>query len=190
MFKSLVPYIKERLVKHHEIYSARCKAEYWEENLAYALRQAGFGSDWKPNFNHKSGLDQTTDSGIRIGNKSGKLKKDYIEITGSRLTSHKTLEDKLEFLSVKTEDYIFCLGAKTKDWDTGKKIYYFIVIDSNKLNYHKQEWFETIGKEGTLTGWKTISENYTAKITKKMSDQLITCVKLGHCEEIHEITIG
>ena len=35
MFESLVPLIKERLTKHHELYSAQCKAEYWEEHLCY-----------------------------------------------------------------------------------------------------------------------------------------------------------
>ena len=71
MFDSLVPFIEDRLKKHHELYSGQCKAEYWEENLCYALKQAGFGSDWAPDFNHGVGVDQTTDSGIRISNKGG-----------------------------------------------------------------------------------------------------------------------
>lgn len=194
MFESLVPFIKERLTKHHELYSAQCKAELWEENLCWALKQAGFGSDWKPDFNHKSGLDQTTDEGIRIGNKGGNVTKDIVEISGSRLTKHKTIEDKLNFLSVKKEDYIFCLGTEKDEWRKGIKRYYFIVIKSDILDYDNQLWEETYGERGQYTkqvnGWKCTSEVYSAKIQKSMSHQLWTTVKLDYCEEIHDITIG
>jgi hypothetical protein len=194
MFEILVPFIKEGVTKHHELYSGRCKAELWEEILCWALKQAGFGSDWKSDFNHKSGVDQTTDDGTRIGNKSGTIKYDFIEISGSRLTKHKTLKDKLEFLSDKKEDYIFCLATENEDWDKGIKRYYFVVIDSQKLNYHEQDWKETYGVQGSLkgkvTGWSCLSEAFSAKINKSMSDQLWTIVKLDYCEEIHDITIG
>ena len=194
MFSTLVPYIKERLQKHHALYSGQCKAEYWEENLCYALNQAGFGSDWTPDFNHKVGVDQMTDDGIRISNKGGNVDKDMLTISGSRLTKHKTIEDKLDFLSDKKEDYVFCLATEKKDWDKGNKIYYFIVVDSNVLDYHKQEWSEMIGQRGAsvnkLTGWQCFSEGYHAKIMKSMSDQLWTTIKLDFCEEIHDIVIG
>jgi hypothetical protein len=196
-FQSLVPFIKERLTKHHELYSSQCKAENWEEILAYALKQCEFGSDWKPDFNHKSGVDQTTDKGIRIGNKSGTLELDCIEISGSRLTKHKTLQDKLEFLSDRKEDYILCLGVEKKDkknWVRNVKRYYFVVIDSQKLNYHEQSWTETYGVKGALkgkvNGWSCQSDVFSAKINKSMSDQLWTEIKLDHCEEIYDITIG
>jgi hypothetical protein len=194
MFESLVPFIKERLTKHHELYSGQCKAENWEENLCWALKQAGFGSDWKPDYNHKTGVDQKTDSGLSLGNKSGKIEKDYIVISGSRLTKHKTIEDKLSFLSKKTQDYIFCLGTEKDEWDKGITRYYFIVIDSDKLKYHDQQWEETYGErgryKGKVNGWKCLCEIFSAKIVKSMSDQLWTTVKLNHCEEIHDITIG
>ena len=194
MFESVVPFIKDRLTKHHELYSGQCKAEYWEEILCWALKQAGFGSDWKPDYNHGIGVDQTTDSGIRISNKGGSIVKDYVEISGSRLTKHKTIDDKLEFLSQRKEDYIFCLAAKKLEWEQGIRKYYFIVIDSSKLNYHEQLWEEVYGKresnKGQLNGWSCNSEVFSAKIQKSMSDQLWTAVKLDHCQEIYEITIG
>lgn len=194
MFESLVPFITDHLSKHHELYSGQCKAEYWEENLSWALKQAGFGSDWAPDFNHGVGVDQTTDSGIRISNKGGNVDKDEVTISGSRLTKHKTIEDKLKFLSVKKEDYIFCLATDKDDWNRGKKVYYFIVIDSKKLNYHEQQWTETVGIRGSskhkVTGWNCICEDYSAKISKSMSDQLWTTVKLDFCDEIYEIAIG
>jgi hypothetical protein len=193
MFASLVPFIQERLEKHHELYTGQCKAEYWEENLCYALKKAGFGSDWAPDFNHGVGVDQSTDNGTKISNKGGNIENGVIEISGSRLTKHKTLQDKLEFLSVKKEDYIFCLATDKDEWKLGKKVYYFIVIDSDKLNYHDQQWNETFGQKGNnkdkVNGWSCISENYSAKIVKSMSDQLWTRIKLDYCEEIHEIVI-
>ena len=194
MFSTLVPHIKERLHKHHALYSGQCKAEYWEENLCYALKQAGFGSDWTPDFNHKVGVDQMTDNGVRISNKGGNVDKDLLTISGSRLTKHKTIGDKLDFLSDKKEDYVFCLATEKKDWDKGNKTYYFIVVDSNVLDYHKQEWSEMIGQRGAsadkLTGWQCFSEGYHAKIMKSMSDQLWTTIKLDFCNEIHDIVIG
>jgi len=192
-FESLVPYIKERLSKHHELYSSKCKSEYCEENLASALREAGYGSDWKPDFNHKSGLDQTTDCGIRISNKSGSIKKDRVKISGSRLTKHNTLEGKLKFLSEDKEDYILCLATDNDDWDRGNKFYYLLVIDSKKLNYHEQQWTELTGQRGTykdkVSGWQCVTEDYTAKIQKSMSDQLWTNLKLDMCEEVYDIII-
>ncbi len=194
MFDSLVPYIKDRLKKHHELYNSQCRAEYWEENLSWALKQAGFGSDWKPDYNHKSGVDQTTDDGTRMGNKGGSLIQDTIVISGSRLTKYKSIEEKLIFLSNKTEDYIFCLATEKSDWAKDIKRYYFIVIDSKKLNYHEQHWIETYGIKGSLknkiNGWKCNTNMFSAKICKSMSDQLWTTIKLDMCEEIHDITIG
>ena len=193
MFKSLIPHVENRLIKHHELYSGQCKAEYWEENCAYALRESGFGSNWKPDFNHKSGKDQTTNSGIRISNKGGKIGNDLsLTISGSRLTSHKTLNDKLKFLKKKEEDYVFSLAINTKEWSKNKK-YYFVVIDSNKLNYFDQNWIETIGErgknKGSITGWKCDSDHFNAKITRSMSDQLWTSIKSSLFEEIYEINI-
>ena len=193
MFESLVPFITHYVEKHHELYSGQCKAEYWEELLSKALKDAGFGSNWKPDSNHKSGVDQTTDDGIRISNKSGSIKNDIVNISGSRLTEHKTLQDKLNFLSVKKEDYILCLSTDKKEWEKGNKFYYFIVIDSDKLNYHEQEWKEKLGQRDynreKVVGWKCICENYSADINIGMSDQLWTDVKLDICEEIYDIVI-
>jgi hypothetical protein len=193
MFESLVPIITHYLEKHHELYSGQCKAEYWEELLSKALKDAGFGSNWKPDSNHKSGVDQTTDDGLRISNKSGSIRNDVVNISGSRLTEHKTLQDKLNFLSVKKEDYILCLSTDKKEWERGNKFYYFIVIDSDKLNYHEQEWKEKFGQRDynreKVVGWKCICENYSADINISMSDQLWTDVKLDICEEIYDIVI-
>lgn len=195
-FSSLVPHLKFYLTKHHELYSGKCKAEQWEEISASALKAAGLGSDWKPDNNHKVGVDQTTDGGIRISNKSGSLNKNLSEMTisGSRLTKYPTLKEKLEFLSNKNEDFIFCLATKDNDdWENNKKVYYFIVVDSQRLNYHEALWKDTIGvrgkKKGEIVGHNCASNGFSAKIVKAMSDQLWTDIESTLFKEIHELII-
>jgi hypothetical protein len=193
MFEPLVPFVHQNLEKHHELYSSQCKAEYWEEIFALSLKQSGFGSTWKPDFNHKSGVDQIMDSGIRISNKGGSIIDNIISFSGSRLTKYKTLNEKLEFLKDKKEDYILCLATDKDEWKKGSKRYYFVVINSDTLNYHEQEWEETYGKRtniGQLNGWKCSSEVFNAKIIRSNSDQLWTEMKLDYYEEFYEITIG
>lgn len=74
------------------------------------------------------------------------------------------------------------------------KKYYFVVIDSNKLNYSDQNWGELIGirgkSKGKVTGWECTSEGFDAKIQRSMSDQLWTDIRSSIFEEIYEITIG
>ena len=193
MFEPVVPFIKHYITKHHELYSGQCKAEYWEEILARSLKESGLGSDWKPDFNHKSGVDQTMDNGIRISNKGGSIIKNIISFSGSRLTKYKTLNEKLEFLVDKKEDYILCLATDKDEWKKGSKRYYLVVINSDTLNYHEQEWEETYGVQtniGQLNGWKCSSEVFNAKIIRSNSDQLWTEMKLDYYEEFYEITIG
>lgn len=190
MFEVIIPYIKNRLERHHELYSGQCKAEYLEENFSHALLEAGMGSDWKPDFNHSVGTDQSTNCGIKISNKSGSIESGHISISGSRLTKHKTLDKKIKFLKDNKEDYILCLATDKNEWKKGIKKYYFITIDSIKLDYHNQKWDDLIGKKTKeLAGWHCTSEHYYAKIVRSMSDQLWTKVNLNICDEIYEIVI-
>jgi hypothetical protein len=193
MFKSLVPHIEQRLKKHHELYSGQCKAELWEENCHHALVAAGFGSDWKPDFNHQSGADMRIIAGDRISNKGGQIDSESLTFSGFRTTKYKTLTDKLEFLKDKKDDYVFCLATNKNEWESGKKIYHFIVVDSNKLDYHNQEWVDTFGKKGTgkdkHNGYSCKNEVFEAKICFSMSDQLWTTIKLSECNEHYTITI-
>lgn len=193
MFKDIVFYLKQLLANHHALYSGQCKAEYWEELCSKALIRAGFGSDWKPDFNHVTGEDQRTSTGVRISNKSGKLKNDKLTISGSRLTKHKTLEDKIAFISQKHEDYIFCLTTDD-DWSPDRPVYYFIVIDSNSLDYQKGEWVYTYAKtgknKGSHNGWETTSNlGFSSKIVMSMSHQLWTEIDKQLFVEVHKIEL-
>ncbi len=191
MFQSLVDPLTERLRLHHQNYSSLCKAELWEEVCARSLKDAGFGSDWKPDYNHGVGVDQVTDCGIRISNKGGSFggNKSWIEISGSRLTSHETLDDKLKFLSNKTEDYIFCLASDKKDKRLyTNPIYYLAIIESDKLQYQNAVWKSTFNGD-KITKYECVGEGYTADIRRSMSDQLWTKISCSLFSEIYEIKI-
>jgi hypothetical protein len=192
-FTSLVPFIQEKLSLHHSLYSAPCKSELWEELCSKALIDTSLGSDWLPDFNHKVGTDQTTACGVRISNKAGSISEDGLTISGSRLTKHKTLKEKLLFITQKSEDYIFSLATDKAEWARGQKRYYFSVIDSKIFNFYEDLWGEVYGEKGahkgSLVGWFTETEKYSAKICRSMSDQLWLTVKLDACEEVHEINI-
>ena len=193
MFKDIVFYLRQLLANHHSLYSGQCKAEYWEELCSKALIRAGFGSDWKPDFNHVTGEDQRTSTGVRISNKGGKLKDDVLTISGSRLTKHKTLEEKVAFISEQHDDYVFCL-ATDDDWDPAKPVYYFVVIDSKSLAYDKGEWVETFAKQGKSkgkhNGWKTTSNlGFSARIVMSMSHQLWTDIDKQLFVEVHKIEL-
>jgi hypothetical protein len=191
-FELLTPYLEYRMQEHHELYCCKCKAEYLEEHFAYALTESGYGTDWKPDFSHKVGKDQTTNSGVRCSNKSGTyiIKNKHLIINGSRTTKYKTLNEKLNFLSKNHQDYIFCMATTNeKIWNNK---YYFIVLDSNKLDYHNQTWSETYGiikNKGELSGWECQSDYYSAKISKSMSDQLWTEIYPELFEYTYEITV-
>ena len=193
MFKDVVFYLHQLLAAHHSLYSGQCKAEYWEELCSKALIRSGLGSDWKPDFNHVTGEDQRTSTGVRISNKGGKIADGKLTISGSRLTKHKTLEEKVAFISEKHDDYILCL-ATDSDWDPEHPIYYFVVIDSRSLTYSDGEWVKTYGIQGKgkgkHNGWKTTSEQgFSAKIVMSMSHQLWTEIDKQLFVEVHKIEL-
>ena len=193
MFKNVVFHLKLLLANHHSLYSGQCKAEYWEELCSKALIRAGFGSDWKPDFNHVTGEDQRTSTGVRISNKGGKISNDKLTISGSRLTKHKTIEDKIAFISQQHDDYIFCL-ATDADWSPSHPVYYFIVIDSRSLDYSQGEWVKSYAKQGSSkgkhNGWKTTANlGFSSKIVMSMSHQLWTDIDSDLFKEVHKIEL-
>lgn len=180
-FSNLVPHIEDLLRAYHGIISSQVKAEIWEEICAKALDRSGFGTDWKPDFNHGIGTDQTTDSKDQISNKAGQLSDDELELTisGSRLTRFATLDEKVSHIHNKNEDYILCLASKK---NFGGE-YHFIVIDADDLDYGDVEWNQKIGqrgaKKGHVVGWEAHGDGYYATITISMSDQLWTTIDSG-----------
>lgn len=192
-YSSLVPHIQKRLELHHKLYSGQCKAELWEEKSAWALRAAGFGSDWKPDFNHAVGVDQYTDDGVGVSNKGGKMNADnsLMTISGSRLTRHETIEDKLEFLRNKPEDLIFCLATNNKDWKQNILRYFFVVVDAKSLDYHNHQWEPVYAANGSgkVMGYRCDAPKFRAKINRSMSDQIWTDISAELFSECFQIDI-
>tara|TARA_B110000285_G_scaffold177660_1_gene199612 strand:+ start:221 stop:811 length:591 start_codon:yes stop_codon:yes gene_type:complete len=195
MYKELSEKIKQKLEKHHELYRFPCKAEQWEDIFDQIINSVS--SNWIGG-GHSVGADVISENNklfpknTRIQNKSGELnfEKGIIKWNGHRTTKHKTLDDKLNFISSNHYDYYAMLARDKKDWKLGNKIYYLIIFKSNKIDYLSLEWGEKYGKLGNLTGWNGIGNTkFSAEINKSMSDQLWTTSKLDYLGETYKIHI-
>lgn len=175
-YEKLVPHIQYKVHQHHSCYKQQCKATLWEEICAYALNQSGYTTDWKPNFNHGSGKDQTIiKTGIAVSNKTGVYNTELSlikDLSGSRLQKYPTLEEKIEYLDKPHQDYIFLLSVDPKEWCYKNPKYRFIVLDSHKIKFSGAQWTEIKNKKGEITRWKCSTENYDAIIKRSLSDQL------------------
>jgi len=181
----LVENISSKIRLHHNLYSLPVFGEYWEELLHLSLLEIGKDSDWQPNRSHSIGKDIVNSEYGKISCKSGdyNLKNNTLTLNGSRTTKYKTIEEKLKFLSEKTDDTYFCLARNKKEWNSGIKNYYLFIFDSQLLDYDKQCW------ESFNSGWKCNAKNYNAKIIKSMSDQLWTTINTNNIIEPKIISI-
>lgn len=119
-------------------------------------------------------------------------KNNTLIFSGSRLTSHTTLEDKIAFISRRKSDFIFLLASDTRESKNYYKpqLYYFCVIDMSKIDYVNANWKITINnKTGNVSSYQCVGEGLTAKISRSMSDQLWTTVDLSLISEMHEIIV-
>jgi hypothetical protein len=195
MYNDLVKKIKNKLKKHHELYRFPCKGEQWEDIFDQCINSES--SNWIGG-GHSVGADVISENNnvfeinSRFQNKSGDI--DFVKGTlkwnGHRTTKHKTLDEKIKFISSNHYDYYAMLARDKKDWESGKKIYYLIIFNSNKIDYSSLDWSEKYDKNGNLTGYKGIgSDEYFAEINKSMSDQLWTTANLSYFGEHYKIEI-
>ena len=176
--------IKHYLWQHHKIYDLPVQSEYWENLLAKALNSCNIENSWTPDLNHKQGLDMVIENALRVSCKTGQIiggAQNNLSFSGSRMTKHKTLQDKLNFLSNKRDDVYMLLSRSKEEWENGQKKYYFIVFPSDMLQYEKMNWIDTVairGKsKGELSGHKASSKVFDATIRYPMSHQLWTVIK-------------
>jgi hypothetical protein len=195
MYKKLSEKIKEKLEKHHELYRFPCKAEQWEDIFDQCINSSS--SNWKGG-GHGVGADVISETdnifeiNSRLQNKSGELDliKGILKWNGHRTTKHKTLNDKLNFISSNHYDYYVMLSRDKNDWKMGNKIYYLIIFKSDKIDYLSLNWTEKYDKNNNLTGWRgNDNSNYSAEINKSMSDQLWTTANLNYLGETYKIHI-
>ena len=109
--------------------------------------------EWWWSFSWRDVVSEGKDK-TRYQNKSGdiNLNKNTIKWNGHRTTSHKTIEEKLDFISKPHYDKYVMLGRNKKDWDNGIKRYWLLVL-MNIINYKALDWKETYGKNGKVNGW-------------------------------------
>jgi len=195
MYKKLSEKIKEKLEKHHELYRFPCKAEQWEDIFDQCINSSS--SNWKGG-GHGVGADVISETdnifeiNSRLQNKSGELDliKGILKWNGHRTTKHKTLNDKLNFISSNHYDYYVMLSRDKNDWKMGNKIYYLIIFKSDKIDYLSLNWTKKYDKNNNLTGWRgNGNSNYSAEINKSMSDQLWTTANLNYLGETYKIHI-
>jgi hypothetical protein len=195
MYKELSKQLKEKLEQHHNLYRFPCKAEQWEDIFDQCINPES--STWVGG-GHSVGADVISENGLlfeqnsRLQNKSGEInfKQGTLKWNGHRTTKHKTLDEKIEFISSDHYDYYVMLARDKKDWEIGNKIYYLIIFNSNKIDYSSLKWSEKYGKNGNLTGYKGVGNgNYSAEINKSMSDQLWTTANLSYLGDYYKIEI-
>lgn len=157
------------LIKQHvELYpKLPVKAEQFESIVSKAT-----GSYWVPN-NHNSNEDMITEiKGIEKPSlKSGVIKDNILKFSSHRTTKHKTLQDKINFLTTRTYDSYLCLSRSNKDQPHNYTLIYF---DKNVINYNSLKWVDTYNKGGSHIGWVGKNEDSTIRISiiKSMSHQV------------------
>jgi len=188
--------IKKRVLAHRELYSNAIKAELWEEVLHRSFADIGITTDWQPDGNHGVGKDMTLATGERISCKSGSYdNKGTLTISGSRLTKHKTLQEKISFISDKKEDS-YALLSRHKNDKRGAE-YKLILFPSDILNYGELDWKikktkpkKNSGLTSQPSGFEASSSLLICSIQKNMSDQLWTKIRnFEDCTEIVHHTI-
>ena len=172
------------VMSHHKIYDLPVLGEYWENVLSKSLKANGINNDWTPDLNHVQGLDMIIEDQLRVSCKSGQIMgkgQNDLKFSGSRMTKYKTLEDKLNYLSIKKEDVYMLLSRSKKDWDKGERKYSFIAFPSDILQYSSMNWVDTFTKRGNnigkLNGHKASNEVLDANISFSCSHQLWTKIK-------------
>ena len=191
--KEIINKITEKIEQHHKLYRFPLKAELWEDIFDQSIN--GWNSEWYGG-GHSSGADVISEGKdkTRYQNKSGdvNLNKNTIKWNGHRTTSHKTIDDKVKFISKPHYDKYVMLGRNKKDWKKGIKRYYLLIFDADLIKYDNLNWNESFGKDNTLNGWKGNNDSlpYTALISKKMSDQLWTECDIDYLGDKIEIIVN
>jgi len=167
-------FIKNQIIKWNSFSMFPLKGELWEERLANAFADAGISNDWKPDGNHKPGVDfGLDDKPFSYSCKSGVLKNGILSISSYRTTKYKTLSEKLDYHDSPTAKPFTHYAVLVRDMDNKEQVCIFIdkdYISAQSLSWHPTT--STKGKnKGKVNGWAGSSESITMKIQKSMSDQ-------------------
>jgi hypothetical protein len=169
-FKQL---IEEQLLLHYNLYPLLpCNDKHWEHIEYNAFKAIGLKPQWLPN-SHQQGMDIEL-NGIRISNKSGKeikLKtksRHTMHYSSFRTQKHRTLEEKINFISKYHEDVIHFMCNKENELAIEYKI---MSIDANKINFRDLTWGSRDSSQD-LHGLHKTNHEFFAKISYSTSHQL------------------
>mgnify|MGYP003138168979 CR=1 FL=1 len=180
--ENIINKITDKIEQHHKLYRFPVKAELWEDIFDQVLN--GWDSSWDGG-SHSTGADVVSEGKdkTRYQNKSGdvNLNKGTIKWNGSRTTSKKTIEEKIDFISQPHYDKYVMLGRNKKDWKQDIKRYYLLVFDASLIAQMEKEW-------PSMTSDKNLP--YKASISKSMSDQLWTECDINYLGKPIEIVIN
>ena len=187
IIETLIPVLTAHIRKYHELFTQPLIAEFWEETLHNAFVDSGYNTTWKPDRSHKVGEDMRIEGieNSRISCKSGQFIKprggvDSVKFNGSKTTSQKTLQDKIDHLCGDHDDWYFLL-AKKKTFD---KTYKLIIFESSKCKVNKLTWTENeSGTQFIGTG------DFQASINQSMSSQLWTTLPMDMVTYQYDITL-
>jgi hypothetical protein len=165
---SQIKKLEDLIRLHSQLYpKLPVKAEQFESLFSSAI-----GSEWTPN-NHNPNEDMITEvhSMTRPSLKSGVIKDGYLTISSHRTTSHKTLQEKLDFLNSRTYDSYVCLSRTDEEKIHKYQLLYF---PKNIINFNSLSWVDTYNKKGEKSGWVGIDQDklIEVKIIKSMSHQV------------------
>lgn len=164
--------IRRRINLHHELYDTKISSNFWEEIYSKSLKVCGVDNDWKADNSHRQGLDVALKDGFKISCKSGLIsgKKDpKLVVSSYRTTKHKTIEEKIKFISENHQDLVISLV------EIEEKKYKVFIYESPDVS--KLEWHET------GSGWAAEDEKGSYKIQKSMSDQFWFEYRLNKSED-------
>lgn len=170
--------IAAKISQHHSIYpKIPIKDIYWESILSDALHENNHPNDWICG-SHSVEADIFSEEFGNISCKSGKLNshRTRLTVSGSRTTKHKSLKEKIAYLSQKKSDYMYCLVHTDNHYN-------MILFNSDIFRYDRQ-W------EELPSGWKTTDDiEPKIKIVKSMSDQVWYDIDLNLAEKIYGLPI-
>lgn len=179
--KKIFRKIKQRIAKHRKLYpKIPIKGELWEHILYDSLKEMGYSALWDSG-SHKEEEDIFCTPWNRISCKSGKYvkSKNIIQISGSRTTRFKELDEKLNHLTKKHSDWIFSL-EHNKITDN----YTIHIINTDILKYNDLSWTSCLKTKN----FQGVSDGLKINIVKAMSDQVWYDISLDSVSFSHKIS--
>jgi hypothetical protein len=185
--KKLLSTIQKYIKKHHSLYSTPVRSEQWDEILFKSLKENGYDVNWDP-YTHKIGEDVFCAGYGRISCKGGVINNhtvhgEYLSFNGSRTTSYKTLNEKIEFMKNKKEDVYFCL-AKYKADKKNITEYQLIVFDTKLIDYKKLKWNKH------KKDFRGQSKGLYVEIRNALSDQIWIHIHMYKLKNIYTIPVA